>query len=389
MKHTRRLSAIVVAAAIAVSVPAGVASAEPDRGPHKSVPGGTNNDDHARRGAEPDRSPHKSVPGGNNNDNHPRVGAEPDRSPHKFSPGETGDQIAPITPSGPDRSDDDDTTGPTDSESSPSRSEDDGAQTPSPVEPSAPEPTEPEPTEPRPSVPESQEAPAPAPPSSAPQPQSPSPTTQPPTTQQTAPATPKAPFVDARSIEGSPDLPGSAIVADDCPSGCIVSDHHTGTTRVFDLDRMPSGGDPRTTARVIDPDRNDGATGTFSKNLIKPNPLTNQGVGVPFAQGSEPNTAPGAGGQVNPGRQAGTVDIQGRSQIRLRVVRAVPDGTSPVTTVGGPGVAVHYRYEYEAQTLKGADINGIHIFGKSGWNRVSQGQVNDFVKQGVPLPSVR
>ncbi|MGC4960975.1 hypothetical protein ACPXCG_18110 [Gordonia sp. DT218] len=168
-----------------------------------------------------------------------------------------------------------------------------------------------------------------------------------------------------------------------------MGSRHSGTTRVFDLDNMPAGGDPRTTARVIDPDANDGATGTFSKNLITPNPLTNNGVGVPLPQGSEPNTAPGAGGRVNPGRPGAAVDIQGRSQIRLRVVRAVPDKSYPVTTIGGRGVAVHYHYEYEAQTLKGADINGIHIFGKSGWKPVSPGQVNDFAAKGVPLPSVR
>ncbi|MBD1320620.1 hypothetical protein [Gordonia hankookensis] len=380
------MSAIALAVAVAIAAPAAAASAEPDRSPHKSVPGGTNNDNHVRHGAEPDRSPHKSVPGGNNNDNHPRVGAEPDRSPHKFSPGETGNQIAPITPGGTDRSsdtphDNPDQAGPEEQRSQPS--DGGGTQSPSATRQSGPSSSSPEPGT----------TTSPTPDTTAPETDTPAPTpAQPSTTQPTAPprsTTPDAPFVDARSIGGSPDLPGSAIEPGDCPNGCIVSDHHTGTTRVFDLDDIPAGGDPRTTPRVIDPDANDGATGTFSKNLITPNPMTNQGVGVPLPQGSEPNTAPGAGGQVNPGRQAGTIDVQGRSQMRLRVVRAVPDGSHPVRTVGGDGVAVHYHYEYEAQSLKGVDVNGIHLFGKGKWAPVNQSQVDDLAKKGVPLPSVR
>lgn len=347
MKHgstsgSRRVIRAVAAAgltlSLALGVPATVATAAPDRGPHKSTPGG------------------------NNNDNHVRHGAEPDRSPHKFSPGHVSN--APNAQTNHGRAD--------------------FRQTPQAV-PKA-RPSSPATAPPTPATP-------PRPPASAPQ-------SARPTTPPAQPASPVAPAVPPTAPSpataatdpwsGLPKLPPPTATTSPADDSVLPGD----------LLRSTSTGqaNPRPDRSYRYP-LTDGSYGHFEQRstTMGTDRVLSPGYG-PFAVVSVPEGTPGAASSINIDSGSGSYGVGGSpdnpdtisagasTNYDIRVVRAVPTRTSTVVVDGVKRPLVHYTYQYQLRknTLAAGDPPiGVHRM-TSDWRDATPAETSQIYRSAAP-----
>ncbi|MCA4997425.1 hypothetical protein HWD35_22110 [Tsukamurella tyrosinosolvens] len=224
---------------------------------------------------------------------------------------------------------------------------------------------------------------------------------QPPSPATPTASSPTTSTVRIGSVGGTPDLPGSAVLEETLPVGgqASRSPYHLGTDRVFSIAPGTAGpfpgGDPRTAPRTIDPNANTGATAGWSGNLIVPNALGKSGGALPGPGGGRSETIriPTAPGELRvPGKGGRLPEIGVERMVRLRVVKATPIGTRPVTTMlGDTETLVRYQFQYEMQTQYVGTLGGNPTItpGPSDWAPITTDGVIALAQAGVPLPTLK
>lgn len=181
-----------------------------------------------------------------------------------------------------------------------------------------------------------------------------------------------------------PEAPGQAAIVDANGTTRVVPG--TGVRPGF-MDTTMSSQLARTYGQSIkiDPDTTPGAKGTYSGNILKPDPTMSLSGGASKAAPSV--SVPAFTTDENGIRKPGSLSVDMTRGAQIRIVGAEPYQMSTVDYGGNRELAVSYRYQYQVQNVYTAQGNAFQY--SEPWKDASIDDVNKLAKLGVEVPRIR